>query len=94
MNRIKLKNFGTNLGTRKLGIQISEYVYLCSLETVILDFEDIFLVTSSFADELIGKKVKEIGLDIFTRKVKIENATDNVKIVIKKAMMDRLLEIA
>lgn len=42
MNRIKLKNFGTNLGTRKLGIQISEYVYLCSLETVILDFEDIF----------------------------------------------------
>lgn len=94
MNRINLIEFGQNLGTRELGIFISEYIDFSCPENIILDFENVTVVTSSFADELIGKNVKEIGLEEFIKKIKIENATDNIKLVIKKAMMDRLLEVA
>lgn len=94
MNRIKLIEFGQNLGTRELGITISKYIDFLCLENIILDFENVTVVTSSFADELIGKNVKEIGFEEFIKKVKIENATNNIKLVIKKAMMDRLLEVA
>lgn len=94
MNRIKLIEFGQNLGTRELGINISKYIDFLRLENIILDFENVTVITSSFADELIGKNVKEIGFEEFIKKVKIENATNNIKLVIKKAIMDRLSEVA
>lgn len=94
MNIIRLNEFGTNLGTRKLGIEVSEYIDFDSVDNLILDFEDVFVVTSSFADELIGKNSQKLGLDNFMKKVKIVNATKDIKVILKKAILDRLLELA
>lgn len=91
--RIKLVIYGKNLGTRILGEIVSEEVNFLNREEVILDFKGVDMVTSSFADEVIGKNAKLMGFDDFKEKVKIENATDNIKAVIKKALMDRLTEI-
>lgn len=92
MRRIKLSEFGDSLSTRELGREVSRQVDFSRPGEIILDFEGIRIVNSSFADELVGKNVKELGFEKFTEKIKIENATKNIKLVIKKAMMDRLLD--
>ncbi|KXB48708.1 hypothetical protein HMPREF3188_00094 [Tissierellia bacterium KA00581] len=93
MNRIILSEFGNTLGTRVLGIEVrSVFNELFNQnDTIFLDFNNIRVVTNSFADELIGKKVKEIGLDTFKNSVKIINANENVKSVIKKSIKDRIV---
>jgi hypothetical protein len=93
MNRIILSEFGNTLGTRILGIEVrSVFNELFNQnDTIFLDFNNIRVVTNSFADELIGKKVKEIGLDTFKNSVKIINANENVKSVIKKSIKDRIV---
>lgn len=93
MNRIILSKFGNTLGTRVLGIEVrSVFNELFNQnDTIFLDFNNIRVVTNSFADELIGKKVKEIGLDTFKNSVKIINANENVKSVIKKSIKDRIV---
>ena len=91
MKRIRLSEFGNSLSTRELGKEVSKQVDFSIPGEIILDFQDVRMINSSFADELIGKNAKELGFDTFKRKVKIQNATDNIKLVIKKAMMDRLL---
>ena len=92
MKIINLKEYGRSLSTRKFGKRLSNKINFSESENIILNFEDVYFVDSSFSDELIGKNVKKIGFKNFKKKVKIENATDNIKIIIKKSIMDRLLE--
>lgn len=92
MKRVRLSEFGNTLSTRELGKEVSKQVDFSTPGEVILDFQDVRMINSSFADELIGKNAKELRFDTFKRKVKIENATENIRLVIRKALVDRLLD--
>lgn len=94
MNLIRMADFGISLGSRKLGKSVNEYLNFDIDEKIILDFENVNLVTNSFADELIGKNARDLGLETFFDKVEIVNAKRNIRLVIKKSIMDRLCEIA
>lgn len=89
---VKLKEFGTSLGSRVLGKEVSNMIDFEKEDEIILDFQDVKLVTSSFADEVIGKNCAKLGLHNFFKEVQIINTSEQIKLILKKAIMDRLVE--
>ena len=89
---VKLKDFGTSLGSRILGKEVSNLIDFEKEKEIILDFEGVKMVTSSFADEVIGKNCARLGLHNFFKKVQIVNTSEQIKLILKKAIMDRLAE--
>ena len=89
---VKLSEFGKSLGSRVLGKEVSNMIDFEKEEEIILDFQDVKMVTSSFADEVIGKNCAKLGLHNFFKKVSIVNASEQIKLVLKKAIVDRLQE--
>lgn len=87
---VKLSEFGKSLGSRVLGKEVSNMIDFEKEEEIILDFQDVKMVTSSFADEVIGKNCAKLGLHNFFKKVSIVNASEQIKLVLKKAIVDRL----
>lgn len=61
-------------------------------EEIILDFQDVKMVTSSFADEVVGKNCARLDLHNFIDKVQIINTSEQIKLILKKAILDRLTE--
>ena len=89
---VNLKDFGTSLGSRVLGKEVSNMIDFEKEDEVILDFEDVKMVTSSFADEVVGKNCAKLGLHNFFDKVQIINTSEQIKHILKKAIIDRLAE--
>lgn len=89
---IKLNEFGTSLGSRVLGKEVSSMIDFEEEDEIILDFDGVKMVTSSFADEVVGKNCARLGLHNFFDKVQIVNTSEQIKFILKKAIMDRLVE--
>lgn len=94
MSTMKLNQFEKNLNTRELGIQARELLdmELLNNDIVIIDFEGIELATNSFIDELLCKKIKEIGFDDFKDKVKVKNVANNIMPIIIENAMNTITE--
>ena len=58
-----------------------------------IDFSGVGVVSSSFADECIGRLVNEMGFIEFQRIISISNANENTEAIINKAVMKRIGEI-
>lgn len=91
---VKLKDFGTSLGSRVLGKEVSSLINFEKEDEIILDFDEVKMITSSFADEVIGKNCAKLGLHNFFKKVQIINTSEQIKLILKKAIIDRLTENA
>ena len=89
---VKLSEFGTSLGSRVLGKEVSGMINFEKEDEIILDFQDVNIVTSSFADEVVGKNCAKLGLHNFFDKVQIINTSEQIKLILKKAIIDRLVE--
>lgn len=87
---VKLKEFGTSLGSRVLGKEVSNMIDFEQENEIILDFQGVKMVTSSFADEVVGKNCAKSDLHNFFSKVQIVNSSEQIKLILKKAIMDRL----
>lgn len=46
---------------------------------VVLDFENIRVITHSFADELLGIFVREFGKNFVKENIRVVNASENIK---------------
>lgn len=88
---VNLKEFGTSLGSRVLGKEVSNLINFEKEDKIILDFDEVKMITSSFADEVIGKNCAKLGLHNFFKKVQIVNSSEQIKLILKKAIMDRLV---
>lgn len=89
---VNLKDFGTSLGSRVLGKEVSNLINFEKEDEIILDFDEVKMITSSFADEVISKNCAKLGLHNFFDKVQIVNASEPIKLILKKAIIDRLVE--
>lgn len=89
---VKLKEFGTSLGSRVLGKEVSNLIDFEKEEEIVLDFQGVKMITSSFADEVIGKNCARLGLHNFFKNVQIVNDSEQIKLILKKAILDRLTE--
>ena len=89
---IKLKDFGKSLGTRVLGKEVSNLIDFETEDEITWDFDEVKMVTSSFADAVVGKNCARLGLHNFFDKVQIVNTSEQIKLILKKAILDRLAE--
>ena len=89
---LKLSNTGTILGLRELANNLSSHlrVALSNEKTLVLDFEKVETISSSFADELIAKLFVEFGAEKFIKYIKIKNANDFIKTMINSSISERL----
>lgn len=88
MNVIKLNEKFINLdhlGTRESGKVLRAELEQStkSHETLFIDFSGISDITQSFCDEAFGVIVRTKGFEFFKRHIKIQNASSEVKSVLK-----------
>jgi hypothetical protein len=92
---IDLKNKESGVGTRKSGEKIrNELVNIQkqSGKNITLDFKDLNIVSSSFADELIGKLVAEFGFYAFNNVFKLKNMNMSVQSIVQRSVAQRMIE--
>ena len=90
---IHLKQESGGFGSRKAGEpvrrKINNLSRIAESGHVIIDFSDIPLMSSSYADEVFGKLFVEIGPIEFFRRFELKNLDDLVENLINKAIMQR-----
>lgn len=93
---LKMKDESSGFGTRKSGLQIRRKI-LNLLKAkqgfpIIIDWEGIPVISSSFADELMGKLFLEMGAMTFSSFVKNRNMELLIKNLLDKAVAQRLTQ--
>ena len=90
-----LKNESVSFGSRKAGTPVRNKLknlisFLDANQKVVVDFADIQLVSSSFADEVFGKLFFELGPLEFSTKLELRNIHPIVKLLVDKAIVQRM----
>lgn len=91
----KIIEQSSGTGTRQSGERIRNEIvniYKSSKKPVILDFQGIGIIASSFADELIGKLVQELGLFQFQAAFPMKNMNNTVQAIVQRSLSQRLAE--
>ncbi|BBB13096.1 STAS-like domain-containing protein [Sphingopyxis sp. FD7] len=57
---------------------------------VVIDFEDVYVISSSFADEAFGKLFIILGPMLFMNTIELANADSAVEALINRAIMLRM----
>ena len=90
---IYLKQESGGFGSRKAGEPVRRKINNLSRISesghLIIDFSDIPLMSSSYADEVFGKLFVEVGPIEFSRRFELRNLDDLVEDLINKAIMQR-----
>jgi len=92
---LNLKNKESGVGTRQSGEKIRNEIinlYKQSGKTITLDFSEISIISSSFADELIGKLVTEFGFYGFNNIFKLKNMKPDVQSIVQRSVAQRMIE--
>ena len=92
---IYLHDIESGVGTRKSGEKIRNElinVYKQSGNNITLDFANINIISSSFADELMGKLVTEFGFYGFNNIFKLKNMNSNVQSIVQRSVAQRMME--
>ncbi|MBL7809904.1 MAG: STAS-like domain-containing protein [Saprospiraceae bacterium] len=90
-----LKEKSSGFGTRKAGQKMRNEVLNIHHETgqsVVIDFDGIALVASSFADEFLGKLVLELGFFGFNKVIRLRNMSELTQSIVQKSVSQRMAE--
>ncbi len=91
----KIKDYAEGTGTRESAIRVKNEIFNI-LQTdpkkVIIDFEDVAVISSSFADELIAKLLLELGLFQFNNIVGIRGLDRSQQMILQRSVIQRLIE--
>ena len=89
----KMKNESESFGSRVAGTPVRKKLIkvaqMCPEAQINIDFSDVAIMSSSFADEVIAKLYCEIGLMTFMSRFKIISANSLIKDLIDKAITQR-----
>lgn len=93
---LKMKNESTGYGTRRSGIQIrTKILNLITAEPnfpLIIDWEGVPVISSSFADEVIGKLFVKLGAMAFSAKIRNIGMEQLIQHLLDKAVAQRLTQ--
>lgn len=93
--KIVMKKYGKALATRSSGRTAYKDIMRDSnnlAEDVIFDFEDVNVVTNSFADEVFGRIAYEVGLTRMREVTTFRNVSPTWAVVIRHAIDVRELD--
>jgi STAS-like domain of unknown function (DUF4325) len=91
----KLSEKSSGTGTRQSGERLRNEIINLYSETgkvIEIDFSEISVVSSSFADELVGKLVAEFGFAGFNQVFRLKNTNSIVQPIIDRSVFQRLAE--
>jgi hypothetical protein len=91
----KIKEFPNGFGSRSSGVKIRTGIidsYKQSGKSVVMDFEGINVISSGFADELIGKLVAIYGFYGFNNIFKLRNMNETVQTIVQRSVAQRMNE--
>ena len=93
-----LSNESTGYGTRVAGERLRNKVFnalnrLDSPQRIRINFDGISIISSSFADEFIGKLLQLLGFYRFNQMVRIINANPTVEVILNRSISQRMAEI-
>lgn len=92
---IEVKEHSHGTGTRKaaerLRNMIVNIINQGSLR-IVLDFGGIGVISSSFADELIGKLIVKYGLFSFQEAIRLKGMTDTVQAIVQRSVAQRMMQ--
>lgn len=91
----KIVDQSSGTGTRQSGERIRNEIlniYKSAKKPVILDFQGVGIIASSFADELIGKLVQELGLFQFQAAFPMKNMNSTIQSIVQRSLSQRLSE--
>jgi STAS-like domain of unknown function (DUF4325) len=89
----KLKNEAESLGSRLAGRKVRTKLHnlvSCSGCRIDVDFSDVNLISSSFADEVFGKLFLQLGPIDFGQRIALSNVQSTVKLLVDKAISQRV----
>lgn len=89
----KLKDEPSGTGTRQSGEILRRKILNTVKESpnpIVIDFEGIQVIASSFADELIGKLVLELGFIDFTQRIQLKNMNDIIVPIANRSVAQRM----
>jgi hypothetical protein len=93
--RILVAEFEEGLGTRRSAeqVRIKLLNYLNDgAPRLVLDFINVNVISSSFADEVLGKLALEMGLVQFINKFRLDNMSDTIEAIVNRAIQQRIAE--
>ncbi len=93
--RISVTKEAQGLGTRRAAEPLRTKVINILRETrgnVVIDFDGVPLVSSSFADEFVARMVTELGFVAFQQAVRLENMSGLVQRMVNHAVMQRMAQ--
>jgi len=91
----KLKDEASGFGTRQSGERIRNKIlniHQQSDKVIIIDFAGIEVISSSFADELLGKLVIEYGFFGFNNLFKLKNMNNLIQNIVQRSVSQRMAE--
>jgi len=88
MNK-EAESFGTRVAGRPVKIKLQNLASLCPTQKVFVDFSEVPVISSSFADEVLGKLFLELGPLAFMQRFEVVNTTDAVRGLIDRAIGQR-----
>lgn len=80
---------GTDISSRAIGASIRSSL-IEAQEPCRIDFSGVESVSSSFADELFGVLVRDLGPKWLSENVRISGASSDVRYIILEAISDRI----
>ena len=90
-----IKNKAQGFGTRKSGLKVRNEIINLFNETsqpINIDFKGVNLISSSFADELLGKLVVHFGFFGFNNVIRLKNMNQLVQAVAQRSVAQRMAE--
>lgn len=89
---LPLKKASAGTGTRESGRNMRVYVQnllRTSSQPIMIDCSGIGIVSSSYADEFVGKLYRELGSEIIGTRIRFTNMTETVKLIVSNAVAMR-----
>ena len=90
----KVSERSSGTGTRQSGERMRNEIINIYRETeriIEIDFQGVSVISSSFADELIGKLVAEYGLFGFMQIFKLKNMNDIIQSIVNRSVSQRMV---
>ena len=91
----KIREHAEGTGTRDSAIRVKNEIHNILTEEqkpIILDFEGITVISSSFADELLAKLFLDFGLFQFNNLIKIKSMDESLQNILHRSVLQRIVE--
>jgi anti-sigma regulatory factor (Ser/Thr protein kinase) len=85
-----VESLGSRASGRKVATLLKNVLSMADAKKVEIDFADIAIVSSSFADECFGRLIASVGPTEFFSRISFVNADSTVRAIIDRSVIQRL----